>query len=119
VLLYPLFDRALEIVAYRDPTDRCPFGRWLDDLEPLAAAKVTAALVRMAHGSLGDVKSVGSGVLERRIHWSAGYRVYFGRDGARLIVLLAGGTKDRQRRDIDIAQARWADYKARRHAQGD
>jgi putative addiction module killer protein len=73
----------------------------------------------MAHGNLGDVKSVGGGVLERRVHWGAGYRVYLGRDGARLIVLLAGGTKDRQQHDIGIARARWADYKARRHAQGD
>jgi putative addiction module killer protein len=113
-----LFEGALEIAAYGDAGGRYPFRRWLDDLEPLAAAKVTAALVRMAHGNPGDVKSVGGGVLERRVHWGAGYRVYFGRDGARLIVPLAGGSKDRQNHDIDIARARWADYKARGHAQG-
>ena len=60
-----------------------------------------------------DVKSVGAGVMERRIDWGPGYRVYFGRDGDRLIVLLGGGTKKRQQ-DIEEALTRWTDYKRRK-----
>lgn len=104
----------LELVAYRDSEGREPFQLWFEDLDVHAAAKVTSALKRMAAGNLADVKSVGSGVLERRIDWGPGYRVYFGRDGDRLIILLAGGTKQRQQRDIAVALARWTDYKRRK-----
>jgi putative addiction module killer protein len=60
------------------------------------------------------VKSVGSGVLEYRIDFGPGYRLYFGRDTDTLIILLAGGTKSRQQKDITAAQERWADYKKRK-----
>lgn len=80
----------------------------------MAAAKVTTALVRMETGNLSNVKAVGSGVMEYRINWGAGYRIYFGRDGNDLVLLLAGGTKRRQQRDIEDAQQRWADYKQRK-----
>lgn len=65
-------------------------------------------------GNLSNTKSVGDGVLEHRIHFGPGYRLYFGRDGDTLIVLLAGGTKRRQAIDIDTAKMRWSDYKTRR-----
>ena len=68
---------------------------------------------RMTAGNLSDTKSVGYGVLERRIDWGPGYRMYFGRDGSTIIILLGGGTKRRQQDDIAAAQARWADYKRR------
>lgn len=71
-------------------------------------------LVYQDEGNLCDVKSVGAGVLERRINWGPGYRVYFGRDGVHLVILLGGGTKQRQDRDIEEARRRWADYKCRR-----
>jgi putative addiction module killer protein len=57
---------------------------------------------------------VGSGVLERRIDWGPGYRIYFGREGSVIVVLLSGGTKQRQARDILRARAYWADYKRRK-----
>jgi putative addiction module killer protein len=57
---------------------------------------------------------VGAGVLEYRLDFGPGYRIYFGRDGWNLVVLLAGGTKRRQQQDIGVAQARWADYKRRK-----
>jgi putative addiction module killer protein len=62
-------------------------------------------------GNLSNAKGVGEGVLEYRIDWGPGYRVYFGRDGAVLVILLTGGTKQR---DIEQAKALWADYKRRR-----
>jgi putative addiction module killer protein len=65
-------------------------------------------------GNLSNTKGVGSGVMECRIDFGPGYRVYFGRDGEVLIILLGGGTKQRQQQDIATAQARWADYKRRK-----
>ena len=72
------------------------------------------ALARLEQGNLSNVKPVGEGVLEYRIDWGPGYRVYFGRDGDVLVILLTGGTKKRQQRDIDTAQNLWSDYKRRR-----
>lgn len=68
------------------------------------------ALDRLAAGNFSNVKPVGAGVNELRIHFGPGYRVYFGRDGERIIVLLAGGTKKRQDQDIAIARLAWRDY---------
>lgn len=79
-----------------------------------AAAKVATALERIADGNLSNVKSVGSGVLECRIDFGPGYRIYFGRDGDRLVILLAGGTKKRQQEDIHVAIEHWGEYKKRK-----
>lgn len=91
-----------------------PFEKWFADLDATAAAKVTTALVRLEQGNLSSAKAVGEGVWEYRINWGPGYRVYFGRAGNVLVVLLTGGTKQRQQRDIENAKAHWADYKRRR-----
>lgn len=69
---------------------------------------------RIADGNCSNVKPVGSGVLEYRIDFGPGYRIYFGRDGDRLTILLAGGTKKRQQDDIRQANAHWDDYKKRK-----
>jgi putative addiction module killer protein len=108
----------LLIREYVDAPGRSPFAEWFEDLDARAAAKVTVALARIETGNLSNVKGVGGGVLEYRIDWGPGYRVYLGRDGARLVILLAGGTKRRQQRDIAAAQERWADYKRRRKQEG-
>ena len=109
---------AAEIQEYLDAKGRSPFGEWFDDLPTAAAAKVAVALDRIGRGLLGDVKSVGSGVSERRIDFGAGYRIYFGsiKGGhtINLVILLGGGTKRRQNKDIEIARYRWKDCKARR-----
>ena len=104
----------LDIREYLDDDGRSPFGKWFVALEAVAAAKVTVALARIEQGNVSSVKSVGRGVLESRIDFGPGYRVYFGRDGDVVIVLLGGGTKKRQQRDIETAWDRWADYKRRR-----
>lgn len=86
-------------------------------MDAIAAAKVTIALTRIERGNLSNVKGVGTGVLEYRIDSGPGYRIYFGKDGNRLVILIGGGTKKRQDRDIAEAQVCWADYKRRkRHA---
>ena len=63
---------------------------------------------------MSNAKGVGAGVLEYRIDFGPGYRIYFGQDGVDLVILLAGGTKRRQQRDVETAQTRWADYKERK-----
>ena len=104
----------MDVVEYVEPSGLSPFSDWFAGLDAQAAAKVTVALLRIGAGNLSNVKSVGGGVLEYRIDWGPGYRIYFGRDGQRLVILLAGGTKRRQQNDIAAAQARWADYRRRR-----
>ncbi len=93
---------------------RQPFAEWFSDLESVARAKVTRAIVRLEQGNFSNVKSVGEGVFEYRIDFGPGYRVYFGQDGPTLVILLTGGTKKRQQRDIDAAHIYWRAYKASR-----
>ena len=102
------------VVQYEGQDGSCPFADWFDCLETRAALKVRTALARIEAGNMGDVKPVGEGVSERRIDYGPGYRVYFGQDGAELVVLLVGGSKKRQQQDIEQAKALWAEYKARR-----
>src|SRR5215218_9104166 len=101
----------LALRYYVDPDGQSPFEKWFADLDPTARAKVTTALVRLEQGNLSNVKGVGEGVLEYRINFGPGYRVYFGRDGETLVILLTGGTKKRQQSDIDRAHLYWQDYK--------
>lgn len=89
-----------------------PFGKWFEGLDPLAAAKVAVALYRLEQGNLSKVKSVGKGVSEYKVDFGPGYRVYFGQEGAEVIILLGGGSKKSQQKDIKTAQILWAEYKA-------
>jgi putative addiction module killer protein len=68
----------------------------------------------MEQGNFSNAKGVGAGVFEYRMDFGPGYRIYFGRDGELLVILLGGGTKKRQNQDIQAAQERWADYKRRK-----
>ena len=104
----------IEVREYVDSEGRSPFARWFDGLNARAAAKVVTALVRIEHGNLSNTKSVGTGVSECRIDFGPGYRVYFGKDGDTLIILLGGGTKKRQQRDMEAARAFWLEYKRRK-----
>ncbi|AHK00500.1 MULTISPECIES: type II toxin-antitoxin system RelE/ParE family toxin [Rhizobium/Agrobacterium group] len=106
----------MKVVEYLDPNGSSPFERWFVKIDARAASKVTMAVTRMGQGNLSNVKSVGSGVLEYRIDYGPGYRVYFGRDGDELVILLIGGTKARQQNDIEAAKAFWQDYKSRKGA---
>lgn len=95
---------------------RNPFREWLDTVDPAVRARVQARVLRFELGNLGDHKGVGAGVWEARLAFGPGYRIYFGKDGESVILLLLGGTKASQRRDIRRAQEFWRDYlKAKRH----
>jgi putative addiction module killer protein len=99
---------------YEDANGKSRFAQWFNDLNAPAAAKVTTAVARMERGNFSNVKPVGSGVSENRIDFGPGYRVYFAREGDQFIILLGGGSKKRQQRDINLAIARWQDYKRRK-----
>ena len=104
----------IEIREYIDARGRNLFQRWVARLDPIARDRVASALERMEAGNLSNAKSVGRGILEYRMDFGPGYRIYFGRDGDTLIILLGGGTKSRQYRDIENAKASWQDYRRRR-----
>ena len=87
-----------------------PFREWLLGLDRLTRARLQARVLRFEDGNFGDVKRVGGGVLEARVMFGAGYRIYFGRDGDTLVLLLVGGSKATQTRDIRQAQAYWREY---------
>ncbi len=107
----------VEIREYLDPGGHSPFGDWRGSLNPEARRRVTTALYRVGLGNFSNVQGVGAGVFECRIHFGPGYRVYFGKDGERIVILLAGGTKRRQQNDIRLALDRWEDYKQRKKLQ--
>jgi putative addiction module killer protein len=104
----------IEIRAYIDESGNKRFARWLDGLDAAAAAKVTIALARMEHGNFSRVRGVGLGVFEYRIDFGPGFRIYFGKDGDNLVILVGGGAKKRQRQDIAAAHECWAAYKRRK-----
>ncbi len=100
----------IELRYFIDDEGNCPFEDWFVRLDATAAAKVTTALARVEQGNLSNVKGVGGGVFEYRIDWGPGYRVYFGQQDRVSVILLTGGTKKRQQRDIDLAQALWVEF---------
>ncbi|SEC84835.1 putative addiction module killer protein [Rhizobiales bacterium GAS188] len=106
----------MNVEVYEDEGGARPFDRWFDQLPAAHAAKVTTAVARLGGGSRSGLKSVGEGVSEWRIDWGPGIRIYLAFDGARLIILLGGGTKSRQQTDIAEAHLRWADYRRRKKA---
>jgi putative addiction module killer protein len=104
---------ALTVVEYVREDGSRPFGAWFDRLDPQAGAKVATAIARLRAGNISGLKRIGS-ISEYRIDWGPGYRIYLGRAGATLIVLLGGGTKRGQRADIDRARAFWDEYNSRK-----
>ena len=93
-----------ELRGYVDDNGNRRFAKWFAGLDAIAAAKVTMALTRIEQGNLSSAKGVGAGVLEYKIDIGPGYRIYFGRGGKHLVILIGGGTKKRQDKDIAAAQ---------------
>ncbi|MCX7166712.1 MAG: type II toxin-antitoxin system RelE/ParE family toxin [Rhodocyclales bacterium] len=104
----------IEVFRYQTASGHEPVTEWLLSLrDKQAQAKVRIHLKRLEAGNFGDCESVGGGVLELREHFGAGYRVYFGRHGQSIVILLAGGSKKTQATDIKTAKDYWADWKRR------
>ena len=90
---------------------RSPFAEWFDDLDPVTAARVDRYVRRLETGNFGAAKPLQGGVFELRLDFGPGYRVYYGREGQTIIILLGGGSKRRQEADIAAAVDRWKRYK--------
>ncbi len=103
-----------ELREYLDAGGRSPYAKWFADLDSQAALRVQSALWRLEADNFSNVRGVGGGVFECKIHFGPGYRVYFGKEGDEIVILLAGGTKKRQQRDVRVALSYWQDYKNRR-----
>ncbi len=100
-----------EISIYKTGTNREPYIEWEGSLDRSVRTRVDARLTRIRlTGNLGDFKSVGNGVYELRFDFGAGYRVYFGLVKNKLLILLAGGSKRMQEKDIIKAKSYWQDY---------
>ena len=103
-----------ELIVYEQGQGQRPFETWFDGLrDKRAQARMIARLGQVQAGTLGDCKPVGEGVLELRIDVGAGYRIYCGRHGATLVILLCGGDKASQSKDVERAKEFWADWKRR------
>ncbi|MCF8083693.1 MAG: type II toxin-antitoxin system RelE/ParE family toxin [Deltaproteobacteria bacterium] len=93
---------------------REPLHKWLNSLKDRAArARIRVRLNRVRLGNFGDCKPVGKGVYELRVDYGPGYRVYYGKFKTTVVILLLGGSKKSQSKDIELAQAYWADFKRR------
>ncbi len=101
----------IKIRQYIDRSGRNPFDRWFQKLNDEAQARITIALDRLEHENFSATKGVGGGVFELRLDFGPGYRVYFGKDGDQLVILVGGGTKKRQQSEIEAAQSLWNEYK--------
>lgn len=108
-------DMIIEIREYVTLTGKSPFGDWLAALrDQEAKAKILTRFDRLAMGNFGDHKYLRDGVYELRIPHGKGYRVYYGRDGETIVLLLCGGDKSSQREDIGTAVAYWRAYRGER-----
>jgi len=105
----------LSVVEYVREDGSNPYRNWFDRLHAQAAAKVATATLRLELGNVSKVKWIGT-IGEYRIDWGPGYRIYLAKDGDALVILLGGGTKQRQQADIERAKTLWAEYKARKAA---
>ena len=102
--------RYRDIHLFKDHRGKEPFTDWIHSLSRQYRARVFARVDRVETGNLGDCKAVGDGVFELRLHFGAGYRIYFGEIGTTVILLLCGGEKSSQKKDIIMAKTYWKTY---------
>jgi len=104
----------IELREYVDARGQNHYRKWTSKLDPSVRARVDKAVFRLGEGNFSSVKPEGQRVSALRLDFGPGYRVYFGQDGAQLVILLAGGTKHRQEEDIQLARRLWSEYKKRK-----
>lgn len=101
-----------EILIFEDDKGKQPFVNWLDSLDKGIRGRINNRILRLSIGNYGDYKALQGGVNELRLHFGSGYRVYFAEDGKKIVVLLSGGDKKSQSKDIKKAISYWEQYKA-------
>ncbi len=103
----------IPIKICRRPSGKEPFSKWFTSLkDSRAKALINSRILRLATGNFGDVKALGDGVFEMRLHYGAGYRIYFAHQTNVIILLLCGGIKSKQIFDIKKAKELWQEYGA-------
>ena len=107
----------LEVFYYLTLDGKCPYKQWFIALGDMAARQVIdARLTRLERGILGEYRWIGDGVLELKFRVGPGYRIYFGKRDKKWIILLCGGDKSSQQRDIEKAKQYWEDYLRKKNA---
>ena len=107
-----MFNQEWELLYYVSENGRFPFQDWLDSLNDLKAKAIALGrLARLRGGNFGHSQPVGLGVFEQKIDYGPGYRLYYGRIGTRVILLLCGGDKSTQQKDIQTAHRYWQRFK--------
>jgi putative addiction module killer protein len=107
-----LHANARQVVIYSDQNGKAPYWHWVHSLDKVERGRVQIRIRKISLGNFGDHHGVGDGVSELRFHFGSGLRVYYGERG-RTVVILTGGDKDTQAKDIDRAKEYWRDYNAR------
>ncbi len=100
-----------DIKIFATSQGREPFVDWLEKFNRDVKKRIILRINRISIGNLGDCKNLGEGVLELRFKFGKGYRIYFGKDGDKLVILLCGGDKKTQKQDIEKAKQYWSEYK--------
>ena len=100
-----------KLIYYQTEDDKEPFVEWFESFkDKVIQARIDTRLERVTNGNYGDHKAVGSGVFELRYHFGSGYRVYFAEDGDTLVLLLTGGDKSSQKKDVELEKVYLQDY---------
>lgn len=103
-----------QVKLYKTERNKVPYKEWMKRLgSGKTRGRIDARIAKVRLGNLGDSKPVGGGVTELRLDFGPGYRIYIGKDGESVIILLCGGDKSTQEGDIKTAKEYWADYEAR------
>jgi putative addiction module killer protein len=104
----------ITLIEYETPDGKCPFKRWTDSIKNIQTqARIFRFVRSLSLGIFNNCRPVGGGVHELKIDFGSGYRVYFGNDGKTIVILLCGGSKKSQVKDIALAQQYWTEYKLR------
>lgn len=104
----------MKVEEYLDVRGRSSFGEWFETLDTQTALLINTILTRIKHGNNSNIKGVGSGIYERIVDQGPGYRIYFGKEGQEVVILLCGGSKKGQQKDIEKAKLLWKEYKDRK-----
>ena len=105
----------MDVREYLTADGKNPYREWLETLDVTSRARIQARVLRFSTENLGDHKNVGGGVWEARVMFGPGYRIYFGKDGPQLVLLLLGGDKSTQTTDVARAQKSWSVYQEGKH----
>lgn len=103
-------NQSWSIARYKTLSGACPFIEWFETLDLTTQARIEVRLDRVRLGNFGDSKSLGDGIYELRLHFGGGYRVYYAISGNKVILLLMGGAKKNQTKDIKTARRYWKSY---------